>query len=156
MSQTTRPPPPGWPRISSTLFYEDPTMLDWLVRAFGFEVRLKVEGDGGEIVHSELTFGDGLIMVGTGRVDPDGAGRNRAEKWRSPKALGGANTQSLCVHVDDVDAHHAQAVAAGARIVRELATEDYGEAYWANRGYMAADPEGHLWYFAQRVRGPGA
>ncbi len=152
MQPTQRPTPPGWPRISSSVFYEDPAMLDWLVRVFGFEVRLKVEGDGGSIVHSELTFGDGLVMVGAlGKAaPPPGA------KWRSPKAVGGANTQSLCIFVDDVDAHYTHAKAAGARIARDLKTSDYGSEHWADRGYMVEDPEGHLWYFMQRVRGPGA
>ena len=127
-------------------------MLDWLVRAFGFEVRLKVQGDGGSIMHSELTFGDGLIMVAAaGQSYPSGWA-----KWRSPRAVGGVNTQSLCIFVDDVEAHYAHAKSAGAKIVRELTTSDYGPEYWADRGYMAEDPEGHLWYFGQRVRGPGA
>ena len=152
MSQTNHPPPPGWPRISASIFYEDPALLEWLVRAFGFEVRLKVEGDGGAIVHSELTFGEGLIMVGAlGKASPP-----PGAKWRSPKVLGGANTQSLCIYVDDVEGHYAQAKAAGAKMVRELQLSDYGPEHWADRGYMAEDPEGHLWYFAQRVRGPGA
>jgi len=152
MNQTKRPPPQGWPRISSSIFYEDPAMLDWLVRAFGFEVRLKVEGDGGAIVHSELTFGEGLIMVGAlGRAAPPAG-----VKWRSPKAVGGANTQSLCIYVDDAEAHYAHAKAAGAKIVRELTVSDYGPEHWSDRGYMAEDPEGHLWYFAQRVRNAGA
>ncbi len=46
------------------------------------------------------------------------------------------------VFVEDPDAHLAVSVAAGARIVRELRTEEYGA-----RGYMVLDPEGHLWYF---------
>jgi uncharacterized glyoxalase superfamily protein PhnB len=58
-------PPSGWPRISSAVFYDDPAAaIEWLCRAFDFEVRLKVEGEGGTIEHSELVFGDGLIMVG--------------------------------------------------------------------------------------------
>ena len=57
--------PKGWPRISSSLFYEDAgKAIDWLCRAFGFEVRLKVEGEDGSLEHSELVFGEGLIMVG--------------------------------------------------------------------------------------------
>ena len=52
-----KPPPPGWPRISSSLFYEDaPAAIDWLCRVFGFEVRLKVEGDAG--VDRALGAGD--------------------------------------------------------------------------------------------------
>ena len=30
---------------------------------------------------------------------------------------------------------------------------DYGDAYWADRSYGAIDPEGHLWWFSQRIRG---
>jgi uncharacterized glyoxalase superfamily protein PhnB len=136
-------PPQGWPRISSSLFYEDAgKAIDWLCRAFGFEVRLKVEGEGGRIEHSELVFGDGLIMVST-------AGRR--DSWRSPRAVGGANTQALCVHVDDADAHCARARAAGATIAQEPETKDYGEDYWADRTYEAVDPEGHHFWFMQRV-----
>ena len=55
------PPPPGWPRLSSCLYYEDAaTAIDWLCDAFGFEVRLRVEDDAGRIVHSELTTMFGL------------------------------------------------------------------------------------------------
>ena len=64
-----KPTPEGWPRISSGLYYRDPaTMIDWLCRAFGFEPRLRVEDDEGRIVHSELTYGEGLIMVGGERA----------------------------------------------------------------------------------------
>jgi uncharacterized glyoxalase superfamily protein PhnB len=129
-------------------------MLDWLVRVFGFELRLKVDGDGGSIVHSELTFGDGLIMVGAlGKATPP-AGAAAGVKWRSPKMVGGANTQSLCIFVDDVDVHYAHARAEGAKIARELKTTDYGGDHGTDRGYMAEDPEGHLWYFMQRLSEP--
>lgn len=147
--------PPGWPRISSSVFYRDPARaIDWLGRAFGFAVRLKVEGEGGRIEHSELEFGEGMIMVG-------GAGEEyaRADKaWRaraaSPEMLGGKNTQALCVYVDDVDAHYARAKAAGAKIVYEPKNSDYGADYWEDRSYGAIDPEGHLWWFMQRIRNP--
>ncbi|MGH8137004.1 MAG: VOC family protein [Steroidobacteraceae bacterium] len=146
-------PPAGWPRISSGVYYEDPAKaIDWIVNAFGFDVRLKVEGDGGRIEHSELTFDGGLIMVGDAAK---AAARNGAVR-ASPRMVGGANTQQLCIHVDDVDAHCARARAAGAEITREPTTTDYGEDYWADRAYEAQDPEGHRWYFMQRVRGPAA
>ena len=57
-----------------------------------------------------------------------------------------------CFHVEDVDAHCARSRAAGARIVREPTTSDYGEDYWSDRTYEAVDPEGHHWYFIQRMR----
>lgn len=147
-----KPAPPGWPRISQSIFYQDPAAaIDWLCDAFGFEVRLKVEGDGGEIVHSELTYGDGLIMVG-------GSGRSD-EAWRvrqkSPKDVGGANTQALCIFVDDADAHCEYARKRGAQIFREPATSDYGDDYWADRTYGALDPDGHMWWFMQRLKTGG-
>ena len=40
----------------------------------------------------------------------------------------------------------------GAKIVYEPTTTDYGDDYWADRGYAAVDPEGHLWWFLQRVK----
>lgn len=146
-----KPTPKGWPRISSALFYEDPAAaIDWICRAFGFEVRLKVEGPDGQIAHSELVYGEGLIMVGHvgGR-----SGRKPPLPTRSPREIGGVNTQCLCVMVDDADQHCAHARAAGAKIIDEPTTTDYGEAYWADRTYRAEDPEGHQWFFVQRVRG---
>jgi uncharacterized glyoxalase superfamily protein PhnB len=108
-------PPAGWPRIASAVFYEDAAKaIPWLCRAFGFEVRQKVEGEGGRIEHSELVFGDGLVMVGSSGGKSD---RPVPLPCTSPRAVGGANTQALCVCVDDVDAHCERARAAGARIV---------------------------------------
>ncbi len=151
--QATKPSPVGWPRISSAIFYEDAgRAIDWLCSAFGFEVRLRIEGAGGRIEHSELTFGDGLIMVGSVRGRSD---RKNALPCQSPRSLGGANTQALCVCVDDADAHAAHARSAGATIVEEPATTDYGDDYWADRTYRAEDLEGHQWFFMQRVRDPG-
>jgi uncharacterized glyoxalase superfamily protein PhnB len=144
--------PEGWPRISSALFYEDAAAaIDWLCRVFGFEVRLRVEGEGGRIEHSELVYGDGLVMVGEASGK---AGRTVPVPAASPRAQGGANTQTLCVYVDDVDAHCERARATGAEIAQEPETHDYGQDYWADRSYRAVDLEGHHWWFMQRVRNP--
>ena len=144
-----KPSPPGWPRISSSVFYDDAAKaIDWLCKAFEFEVILKVENDDGRIEHSELRYGDGLIMVGQ-------AERDGERSWaKSPRSLGGANTQSLFAYVDDVEAHCARARASGAKILSEPKTSDYGEDYWTDRSYQAEDPEGHRWWFAQRLRNP--
>jgi uncharacterized glyoxalase superfamily protein PhnB len=145
-------PPSDWPRISSALFYEDASKaIDWLCRAFGFEVRLKVDGPGGRIEHSELVLDGGVIMVGS-----EGRASTRPEPLplKSPRSHGGVNTQSLCVYVDDVDAHCERARAAGARIADPPKTADYGEENGAHRTYRALDPEGHQWWFVQRVRDP--
>jgi len=90
-----KPTPSGWPRIASAVYYDDaPAAIDWLGRAFGFEVRVRIEGEGGSIEHSELTYGEGLIMVGQ-------AGLSHKPSFRkSPRSIGGANTQNLMVFVD--------------------------------------------------------
>ncbi len=145
-----KPTPPGWPRISSAIYYDDPAAaIDWLCRAFGFEVQLKVEGEGGSIEHSELVFGEGLVMVGGPK---DGKYPNR----KPPSRAAGANTQNLMVYVDDVEAHCKRAREAGATIVSEPETHDYGGDYWADRGYECRDVGGHHWWFVQRLRTGGA
>lgn len=147
---TQRPPPSYWPRISSAIFYDDAARaIGWLCEAFGFTVKMKVEGEGGRIEHSELMLGGGLIMVGQ-----SGGKSTRPDPLpcKSPQALGGFNTQALCVYIDDADAHCARARAAGAIIAEEPTTTDYGDDYWSDRGYRAVDPEGHHWWFVQRVR----
>jgi len=143
--------PSGWPRISSGVYYRDAAKaIDWLCDAFGFEVRLKVEGEGGRIEHSELTYGEGLIMVG--QEEPAGTPARFGRRCVSPLTADG-NTQGLMVFVDDVDAHCAHARSRGATIVSEPAVHDYGDEYWADRSYGATDPEGHVWWFTQRLRG---
>jgi uncharacterized glyoxalase superfamily protein PhnB len=149
-----KPSPSDWPRFTSAVFYQDAVAaIDWLCNAFGFEVRLKVEGEGGRIEHSELTYGEGVIMVG--QEDTNSA-RSLKRVMRSPKSLGGMVTQSIMFYVDDADAHCQHARAHGARIIDEPATHDYGEDYWADRSSGALDPEGHMWWITQRVRNPPA
>jgi uncharacterized glyoxalase superfamily protein PhnB len=146
-----KPTPPGWPRISSAVWYEKPAeAIDWLCNAFGFDVRLKVEGDDGSIVHSELVFGEGVIMVGGAKKHA----RPEETCRKSPRAVDGANTQNMMVYVDDVEAHCKRAREAGARIISEPTTTDYGEEYWSDRGYEVEDLDGHRWWFIQRLRDP--
>ena len=71
---------------------------------------------------------------------------------KSPRAMDGANTQNMMVFVDDADAHCEHARANGAKIVMEPKTTDYGEEWWTDRGYECEDPEGHHWWFYQRLR----
>jgi uncharacterized glyoxalase superfamily protein PhnB len=149
-----KPAPADWPRLSSSVFYQDAAAaIDWLCNAFGFEVRLKVEGDNGRIEHSELTYGEGLIMVAQ---EAPQSGRPWKNAMRSPKSLNGESTQSIMFFVDDADIHCANARRHGARIVEELATHDYGADYWSDRSYGAVDPEGHMWWITQRLRNPPA
>ena len=140
-------PPEGRPRITSSVFYEDaPAAIDWLCRVLGFEVRMKVEGEGGRIEYSEVTFADdGLISV----HHPD---NKPGRPTKSPRTVGGANTQWLCLYLDDVDGHYERAKAQGAKIIDPPTTTDYGDEYWSDRSYRVEDPEGHHWWFVQRMR----
>ena len=144
-----KPTPPGWPRISSSLYYVDASKaIDWLCKAFGFEVQLKIEGEGGRIEHSELRYGDGMVMVGSAD-QPE-----KAPLRRSPKQIDNFNTQNMMVYVDDIEAHCKQAREAGGTILKEPTTTDYGEEYWTDRSYECQDLEGHRWWFAQLLRDP--
>jgi uncharacterized glyoxalase superfamily protein PhnB len=129
-------PPENMPRVSPYLYYEDVAgTLDWLARAFGFSERVRMPGPNGDVMHAEMEYAEGVIMMG--RPGPE---------YRNPKKLGGV-TQSLYVYVDDVDAHFRRAKSAGAKITEEPADQFYGD-----RRYGTEDPEGHLWYFATHVK----
>lgn len=130
---------PKRPTLSSALCYQDPrAALEWLEAAFGFEPTMVILGPDDSIAHSEMRFGDGLIMVGS--------------EWsamrKSPKSIGGYATQSVHVQLEaDIDAHCARALKAGAKIEQEPEDQFYGD-----RTYRAIDPEGHVWTFGQTVK----
>jgi len=111
-------------------------------------LRLRVDGEGGRIEHSELEYGGGVVMV----ASLGGRGR----EWpKSPPSVGGGNTQAILVYVDEVDRHCERARGHGAVILEEPKTADYGEEYWSDRTYLCRDPGGHHWYFAERIRTGG-
>ncbi len=85
-----------------------------------------------------MALGDGYIMIGAAWA-----------AWtKSPKDTGGANTQSLHVHLDDgIDEHCERALAAGA-VIMEMPEDQF----WGARTYRAIDPGGHVWTFEQSVR----
>lgn len=127
------------PSLGSAVFYRDPrAALDWLERAFGFERIMVITEQDGRLAHAEMRFGEGYIMVGS----------EWAEFVASPASVGGKNTQSVHVQLQDgIDAHCERARSAGAAILQEPADQFYGD-----RTYRARDPEGHVWTFAQTVR----
>lgn len=147
-----KPTPPDWPRLSVAVVYQDPARaIHWLCEAFGFTLRLRIENDRGAILHSELEFGEALLMVG-GETAPH---RPERTHLRSPRSLGGANTQSIMLFVDSADAHCERSRSRGAIVTSEPKTTDYGEDFWADRSYEAEDLEGHRWWFVERIRSSG-
>jgi uncharacterized glyoxalase superfamily protein PhnB len=127
------------PSISSAICYKDPkAALKWLEEAFGFEPFMVILGENETLMHSEMRFGDGIIMVGS----------EWSPMHKSPAGLDGLNTQTVHVQLrEDVDAHCERARKAGATIAMEPTTQFYGD-----RTYRARDPEGHVWTFAMNVR----
>lgn len=124
--------------ITAYLLYRDAgAAVDWLAKAFGLEKHEVLTGADGRVNHASMTFGEALLMLGS--PGPD---------FKGPRALG-AVTQNLYVDVDDVEAHHARAVEAGAAIIEEPKETPYGA-----RRYGAEDLEGHRWYFAQVLSTP--
>lgn len=125
--------------VIPALRYRDaPKAIDWLCRAFGFERHLVVPGEEGTIAHAQLSFGRGMIMLGSGGAHAEGYDALVA----APRERGGPASQSLYVVVEDADAHCERARAAGAEIVLELSDKPYG-----GRDYTCRDPEGHVWTF---------
>jgi len=123
--------------IIPTLRYREATAaIEWLCRAFGFTKHLVVPGDAGTIAHAQITYGNGMIMLGSARDDEFG------KLQRTPAQVGGIGTQSPYIIVPDADTHLARAVAAGAKVVIPIRDESYG-----GRGYSCLDPEGHLLNF---------
>jgi uncharacterized glyoxalase superfamily protein PhnB len=113
--------------VFPTLGYRDPhAAIDFLERAFGFERQQVHTDDTGAVAHAELSFRGGLIMLGG----------VRSELGLEP----GAGACYLVV--EDPDAHHDRAVAAGAEVFMALEDKDYG-----SRDYAARDPEGNAWFF---------
>jgi uncharacterized glyoxalase superfamily protein PhnB len=122
-------------RVIPYLFYKNgKSAIDFIAKAFGFEVRLVMPGPGDSVMHAELALGDGVVYLGT----PDGQ--------RAANSLPQRNAAVL-VYVDDADAHCARAREAGAKILRGPSDMFYGD-----RVYNALDPEGQEWYFHQHVR----
>lgn len=123
--------------VIPTLRYRNaPAAIEWLCNTFGFEKHLVVPGDVGTIAHAELSFGNGMVMLGS--VTDSEFGR----LIKQPDEIGGAETQSAYVIVTDADVIYKRARAAGAEVVMEIKDEDYG-----GRGFSCRDLEGHLWNF---------
>lgn len=107
------------------LYRDANAAIAWLESAFGFELLMLVPNEDGTVAHAEISFAGEVIMLGTTTTEPT------EPFWRG-----------VYVCVDDIDAHFAQAVEAGASIERPPSDTDYG-----SRDYWARDLEGYIWHF---------
>ncbi|WP_030691641.1 VOC family protein [Streptomyces globisporus] len=129
----------GTPDICPALRYEDAkAAIKQLTEGFGFTEHAVYEGEDGRVMHAELTCGNGMVMLGS-----KGSGTG------FDKLMGDGGPTAVYVRVDDVDEHHARAVARGVEIVLPPTDQEYGA-----RDYTARDAEGNVWSFGTYA--PGA
>lgn len=120
--------------IPALRYADAPAAIEWLCKAFGFEKRAVYMADEKTVMHAELTFGNGMVMIGSVTN-----GTPYSDLVKQPKDVG-AETQSPCLIVADCAAVHERAKAAGAEMVFDLEEKSYG-----GKGFTCRDPEGHLW-----------
>jgi uncharacterized glyoxalase superfamily protein PhnB len=111
--------PPRRPSfIPSPAYKDNRVAIKWLQDAFGVEPSEVLTDAEGNIVHAEMTHGDGVVMIGTEWAD-----------WtRSPALLGVKNTQRVHTRIESgIDEHWARSRRAGAKIVKEPEDQFYGD-----------------------------
>jgi len=134
MSRSVKPIPDGYHTATPYLIVNAAdAALEFYKNAFGATERLRIPAPGGKIGHAEITIGDSPIML---------ADEHPEIGARSPQSFGGSPV-SIMLYVEDVDAFVKRAVAAGAKVVRPVQDQFYGD-----RSGTLADPAGHVWHVA--------
>ena len=131
------PIPAGHPALSPYLIVDDaPRALEFYKKAFSAKELMRHAGPDGRIGHAEIRIGDSIVMLADEHLEINA---------RSPKTVGGTPV-SLHLYVRDVDAVARQATAAGAKTVRPVQTQFYGD-----RSGTLEDPFGHQWHVSTHV-----
>ncbi|HEV2851260.1 MAG TPA: VOC family protein [Thermoanaerobaculia bacterium] len=126
-----KPIPEGYHSVTPYLVVNDGARaIDFYKQAFGATELFRMEGPDGKVGHAEIRIGNSRVML---------ADEYPAMGFRSPRSLGGAGV-SLMVYVEDVDARFRQAIAAGAKELRPVQDQFYGD-----RSGTLEDPFGHVW-----------
>lgn len=111
-------------------------MIEWLVQTFGFEKQAVYADQKGVVMHAQLSFGNGMVMVGSVNN-----GTPSSRLLKQPDEIGGAETQTPYLVVSEIDGVYARAKAAGAKMLMDLEEKDYG-----GKSFTCSDPEGHVWH----------
>jgi PhnB protein len=131
MSNRAKSIPEGYHTVTPYLIIDGASAaLDFYKKAFGATEIMRMAHPDGKIGHAEIKVGDSPIML---------ADEHPQMGYRGPRTLGGTPV-SLCLYVDDVDSMARTAVAAGAKVVREVQDQFYGD-----RSGTFEDPYGHVW-----------
>jgi len=132
-----KPIPEGYHAVTPYLIIKGATAaIDYYKKVFGATERMRMDGPGGTIGHAELVIGDSTVMLADEHPDMG---------FRSPKTLGGSPV-SLVLYLEDVDTVFKRAVDAGAKSLRPVENQFYGD-----RMGTLEDPFGHVWSVATHV-----
>jgi PhnB protein len=132
-----KPIPDGYPQVTPYLVVDDANAaIEFYNAVLGTTERVRMGAPGDKIGHAELQLGDSLIMLAD-EFPEMGA--------LSPKTVGGTPV-TISVYVDDVDAAYERALQAGAKSVRPLENQFYGD-----RTGQFEDPFGHRWSVSMHV-----
>ena len=131
---SVKPIPDGYHSVTPYLSIRGAAeAIEFYKQALGANELFRLVMPSGDIGHAEIMIGDSHIMM----ADPC-----EEFNFRSPKVLGGSSV-GLHVYDEDVDKLFAQAVAAGAKVVKPVQDQFYGD-----RGGTLEDPFGHVWFLA--------
>ena len=134
MPGKVKPIPDGHHTVAPYLAIKNAvSALEFYKKAFGATETYKLIVPDGRLGHAEIRLGDSLIMLSD--EFPEFGGK-------APEALGGSPV-SIHLYVEDVDAFVKRAVAEGARVLKPVADQFYGD-----RSGQLEDPYGHLWWVA--------
>jgi PhnB protein len=137
MSLKVSPIPEGYHSVTPYLLIGGASAaIDFYVRAFGAVERLRLTGPDGRIGHAEIRIGDSHLMLADEHPEMDFLG---------PQSRGGTCV-TMHLYVADADAVFARAIAAGAKELRPLCDQFYGD-----RSGAVTDPWGHVWSIASRI-----
>jgi PhnB protein len=127
-----KPIPEGYHSVTPYLCCKNAAdAIEFYKKAFGATEVLRMGDPSGKVGHAELQIGDSRVML---------ADEFPEMGFKSPQSVGGSPVM-LHLYVEDVDATFPRAVAAGAKVTREVADQFYGD-----RGGQVEDPFGHKWY----------
>jgi PhnB protein len=137
MSPSVQPIPDGYPRVIPSLAIDGASKaIDFYRDVLGATERMRMNGPDGKVGHAELSIGDSVIFLADEYPDMGFVG---------PSKVGGTPV-SLSVYVEDVDATFDRAVKAGAKVLRPVENQFYGD-----RLGQFEDPFGHRWSVATHV-----
>jgi PhnB protein len=136
-AKKAQPIPPGYHTVTPYLIVRGcAKALEFYAKALGALELFRVDSGGGTVGHAEMKIGDSIVML---------ADEHPEIGYKAPQSYGGTPV-SICLYVEDVDALVKRAVDAGAKLVRPVQDQFYGD-----RSGTVVDPFGHVWTIATHM-----